>query len=32
MHLGKNITHECPLSQSCHVLNAVRDDEFKENV
>ena len=32
MHLGKNIAHECPVSQCCHVLNAVSDDEFKENV
>ena len=32
MHLGKNITHECLLSQFCQVLNAVSDDEFKENV
>ena len=32
MHVGKNITHECLLSQFCQVLNAVSDDEFKENV
>ena len=31
MHLGRNITYECCVSQSVsyEVLNAVSDDEFK---
>ena len=32
MHLGKNIPHECLLSQCYQVLNVVCDDVFKENV
>ena len=35
MHLGKNTTHECLMSQSLvfyQVLNAVSDGVFKENV
>ena len=35
MHLGRNITRKCFLSQSVsfyQVLNTVSDDVFKENV